>query len=309
MRASRRSESIPFAAVLVVAALAGACATAKPSGYPVRFERLTDGRHVEKFWSDAGAIAAQPFADVVLARIDTSRGIADQDGLPRDRGADWLRSALVLGGSDTIVVIGPSGETARVELAITEMSTGSAVTRVLVGELGAGHAWVQVEGRVVGPASDRVLAEFVDRRRSSGAAGLRDSFGDAGPQLVREMLEEIAKDLRLELRETFAPQAASAGGGCPSPRLCPRRVAAKNAKNAKSKADHPACSAGIASVLTDGVGGVLCSWAAPLSVLSVLCGQRMSDHDEREPLRAARRSGRPDDRGAEEPLRTALPGR
>jgi len=66
---------------------------------------------------------------------------------------------------------------------------------------------VQVEGRVVGDSPDQPLAEFADRRRSSGAIGLRDTFGDSGPQLVREMLQDIAKDLKLELREAFsAPQ-------------------------------------------------------------------------------------------------------
>ena len=206
---SRRAHAT---AVLMCAALLWGCATAQPSGYPTGFDRMPPGQHVERFWYDASAIAAQPIGDVVLARLDVSRAIADQDGVTREQAAEWLRSALISGMSDTVLVVSPSGAPARVELAITELTTGSAITRVLVGELGAGHAFVQVEGRVFGPSGDRPIAEFADRRRHSGAAGVRDTFGDAGPELVREMLTEIGRDLLREMRAAFAP--ANVQGRC-----------------------------------------------------------------------------------------------
>ena len=199
------SRSAHAAAAVMSAALLWGCATAVPSGYPTDFGHMPPGRHVERFWWDASAIAAQPIGDVVLSRVDVSRTIADQDGVTREQAAQWLRAALISGMSDTVLVVTPSGTTARVELAITELTTGSAITRVLVGELGAGHAFVQVEGRVFAASGDRPIAEFADRRRDSGAAGLQDSFGDAGPDLVREMLTEIGRDLQREMREAFAP--------------------------------------------------------------------------------------------------------
>ena len=92
---------------------------------------------------------------------------------------------------------------AKLEIAITEMTPGSAAGRMFAGELGLGHAWVQVEGRVVDIDLNEEVVAFSDRRRHSGAIGFRDIGGDAGPSLVREMLETIAAELVQELRETF----------------------------------------------------------------------------------------------------------
>ena len=66
------------------------------------------------------------------------------------------------------------GVGARLELAITEMTPGSSSVRLWAGEFGAGHAFVQVEGQVLYVESGTELATFCDRRRASGAAGLKD---------------------------------------------------------------------------------------------------------------------------------------
>jgi hypothetical protein len=84
---------------------------------------------------------------------------------------------------------------------------GGGFARVMAGELGAGHAWVQVEGRVTDPTSGALLAAFADRQRDSGLAGVRDTFGDVGPSLVKERLTAIGRAARLELALSFGCRA------------------------------------------------------------------------------------------------------
>jgi len=71
------------------------------------------------------------------------------------------------------------------------------------GELGAGHAQVQVEGKITNMSNGDLLATFAERRRSSGAVGFKDLGGDAGPALIKHMIGEISSDINDELRSSF----------------------------------------------------------------------------------------------------------
>jgi len=192
-------------ALLAAAALAfGGCATVKPTGYLDGYDRLTPGNDVEGFWSDPAAIARGGYDGIELGTVEvrstTTRAAAN------DEAKQWLTAALLdaPAGAATAQVCGTASQRpARLDVAITEMTPGSGFWRVLAGELGAGHAWVQVEGRVVDPASGAQLAAFADRQRDSGATGLRDSLGDVGPTLVRERLTEIGESARKELARAF----------------------------------------------------------------------------------------------------------
>jgi len=53
--------------LLLLAALLSGCATARPSGYPINFERMASGHHVEKFWCDHGSIDSPPIRRCCLA--------------------------------------------------------------------------------------------------------------------------------------------------------------------------------------------------------------------------------------------------
>ena len=67
-------------------------------------------------------------------------------------------------------------------------------------EFGAGHAYVQVEGKLTNPADGTLLCEMVQRTRASGALGYRDLAADSGPAMVQQMLGMVARALRKELR-------------------------------------------------------------------------------------------------------------
>ena len=70
----------------------------------------------------------------------------------------------------------------RFDLAITHMDPGSSAERLWAGEFDAGHAQLQVEGKVVDIESGEIVAAFAERRRYSGALGAEDLGGDAGPR-------------------------------------------------------------------------------------------------------------------------------
>ncbi|MDX2088074.1 MAG: DUF4410 domain-containing protein [Kofleriaceae bacterium] len=206
----KSAHALVLAGLAVALALSGCASAPKPTPFTPPQVALEKGKHVDRVWADAAALAAARVANVALSEIDT-RAIADAKGITAAEARETLRGALVAGaGGDVVLRHGLEGSTSRLEVAITELDPGSAAARVFAGELGAGHAWVQVEARLVDPASGAVLAAFVERSRDSGGIGLRDTFGSVGPTLVRELLQRAARDIRDELAIVLPGEAGAA---------------------------------------------------------------------------------------------------
>jgi len=180
----------------------GCASTVKPSGFlsGSGYEHLHQGQYVDRYWSDA-ELKPQALSKISIEEIDTSR-ITDQPSVTRSDAATWLTAAM-----DSSIRAQPSWQTkqshdqptARLFLAITYLTPGSAGGRMFAGELGMGHAIVQVEGKLIDASSNKELASFADRHRDSGSIGFEDIAGDVGPRLVRRMLEKMASDLVKEL--------------------------------------------------------------------------------------------------------------
>ncbi len=51
--------------------------------------------------------------------------------------------------------------------------------------------------------SSEVVAEFAERRRSSGAIGLEDFGGDGGPHIIEHLVNLISADILSELEASF----------------------------------------------------------------------------------------------------------
>ena len=199
---SKRTYNI-FSLVLF-AGLAG-CSTPLETGYLSDYGRLEEGQFLERYFADQAAISSGDYAEIVLATVSID-AIQDEDGVKKAECAQWLRQALVndLSLTEPVVVASAGeGSTAELSMAITEMSPGSARSRILAGELGAGHAWIQLEGIVTDSRTEAVLASFAERRQSSGDIGIDDLGGDSGPSLVRQMIEAIGRDIRSELGASF----------------------------------------------------------------------------------------------------------
>lgn len=188
--------------------LALGCSAPKKSNFLSTYDQMTRGAHVDRYWVD-GAHARHHDITVVGVQEIRTVGLEDEEGVTVGQCAEWLKAALIestRGGKTSFVFDGAAAERADavLEVAVTEMTPGSASARIWVGELGAGHAWVQVEARLRHPGSPEDIARFVSRKRSSGDIGLRDVGGDAGPTLVHELLVKIGADLIEELRASFS---------------------------------------------------------------------------------------------------------
>ncbi|MCP4090189.1 MAG: hypothetical protein GY746_10395 [Gammaproteobacteria bacterium] len=191
-----------FAALLVAFSLIGGCASTPTttSEYLADYERLQPGQYLEKFWSDGDQIQKTDPVVIFLGDVDISQ-LSDKKDLSVDDAVGWLKLDLENRG---VVTSKHPNASLRADLAITYMDPGSAAKRMWAGELGAGHAQVQIEGKVIEVESGMLLASFAERRRSSGAIGLKDLDGDAGPGLVQEMIKLISEDVSNELQSAFS---------------------------------------------------------------------------------------------------------
>ncbi len=190
--------------VVIFSALVG-CSTPMGSGYLSDYKHLEKSQYLERYFADEVAIASRDYGKIVLGSVSTE-AIRDQKGITEADCGKWLYNVLIedsTASEPVVVSSGISGPPAQLRVAITEMTPGSAGARIVAGELGAGHAWVQIEGTVIDSQTNATLVSFVDRRRSSGAIGLKDVGGDSGPSLVRAMIEDIGKDIRRELSVSF----------------------------------------------------------------------------------------------------------
>ncbi len=195
-----------FVTLLLLGLFLGGCSPTIQTGYLRDYDKLHEGKYLTNYWSNTPLISKKKYSTIRLEPIAIDR-ISNQKGVTVEDCREWLRNALVkaasASGAPIVIEARPNGAQARLDIAITQMTPGSAAGRILAGELGMGHASVQVEGLIVDMKSREEVVAFSDRRFSSGAIGFRDIGGDAGPTLVREMLEQIAADIMQELNESF----------------------------------------------------------------------------------------------------------
>lgn len=179
------------------------CSTATKSGFLSQYQQLHQGKYVEKFWSDT-SLKKQTVSKIFVEPIDTSR-IKDQPTVTVSDASLWLQTAINSAIKTTPgceIETRPEQSTTKLALAITFLTPGSAGGRIFAGELGMGHAIVQVEGKLLDSNSGKEVALFADRRRDSGTIGIEDTAGDAGPRLVKGMLEKIGSHAVKEISES-----------------------------------------------------------------------------------------------------------
>ena len=191
------SVQIIFPIFMVLASTAWA-ASPKPSGYLSDYSHLSHGDSLEAFWADSAAIT--PASEIVLGEI-TEPHLKDKKHVTVEECANWLERDVL---NHALFSNNAPGARYRMDLAITHMDPGSASKRLMAGELGAGHAQVQVEGKVIDTESGKSVAEFAERRSSSGAIGIKDLKGDSGPELIEHLIKLISDDVASEMGRTFS---------------------------------------------------------------------------------------------------------
>ena len=182
---------------LVLTAHAGA---PKDSGYLSDYDRLIEGEYLEAYWVDIAQIQRSAAPSVLLGEISVA-GIKDHKGVTVADCVGWLKRDLL---ERAVISDSQSDAKYRLDLAITHMDPGSSAKRLWAGEFGAGHAKLQIEGKVVDIESGKVVATFAERRRSSGALGAKDLGGDAGPHIIEHLVKLISTDINSELLATFS---------------------------------------------------------------------------------------------------------
>jgi hypothetical protein len=163
--------------------------------------QLRKGSYIEKVWFDNGTLSSSNYSEVRLETV-CGVGVSDQDNITVAEAVQWIKDSIVESGEDSVVLRSTGeGASANLELVITELDPGSTAARFWAGEFGAGHAWVQVEGKLTDTTNHKLLGYFVERERKSGVATFRNARGyDSGPGLLHDMIEDICKKVRKEMR-------------------------------------------------------------------------------------------------------------
>ena len=192
--------------------LAVGCSSPVSTGYLDRQALLQPGQYLDGVWCSDRVGQAPAYSHVRVVSVE-AHGVQDAKGVSASDAVSWLRTQLMAGDEsnhdDVFLMISDKGPTASLELVITEMTPGSVAARFWAGEFGAGHASVQVEGKLTDATEGVLLCELVQRTRASGAAGLRDLGGDSGPAMVKQMLGMVARALRDERRVKLQGEAAT----------------------------------------------------------------------------------------------------
>jgi len=181
--------------------LLSGCATMKPTGYLNNYERLNKGNNLEKIWFDPDE---QFKSSCIIVKDFDTKLINDAKGVTVKDVRKWLKQDFekqsMLQGLKIEYEPKVNQCEYTLELAITQMTQGSASARMWAGELGAGHAKVQIEGKVTNK-NKKIVLTFSDLRSNSGAIGLKDIGGDAGPELVKDNIRQLAHAIAVDLKE------------------------------------------------------------------------------------------------------------
>ena len=188
---------------LLIAMFAAGCSTGvQKSNFHSDYSRLHQGKYIKGFCATpelTGATVSRVFVEP----IDTSR-MEPEGKIPAENAAFWLKDSVEhqLKFQPPCGPVTQEGEsTARLTIAVTYLTPGSATKRFWAAEFGAGHAIVQVEGKLTDSKTGNELAAFAERRRDSGAIGFEDMGGDASVRMVRRLLHNVGEDFVKELGE------------------------------------------------------------------------------------------------------------
>jgi hypothetical protein len=187
--------------------VAGCTTTGKQTGYLDHYSKLHQGKYLAGFWADQTLIRQGNYEMIRIAAININQIQQQREVLPSDI-RNWLQGSLMtqlreLGVSDHFTFDADTAHDAVLKLSVTDMTPGSPAARFWAAEFGVGHAKVQVEGMVKDAATGKTLALLSERKRSSGAVGMKDVGGDAGASLIRGMVRRTAKNIVSEISATF----------------------------------------------------------------------------------------------------------
>lgn len=199
-------KSIAFCVGMSLSLFSG-CAGVMPSHFLENYDQLSPGKHLER-------VMISP--DLSLKNgltIEMQKPIAermeDNEIFPLARAQSYLAEVLEKRLKEVAALkvvtaknesLPTDGRRLVLQTAITQLNPGSRLTRWFASELGAGHSYVQVEGKLIDSSTQKVLLQFADQRAGSAAGGF-DITGGSGEQMLKADMDGIAKALAETLRE------------------------------------------------------------------------------------------------------------
>jgi hypothetical protein len=159
------------------------------------------GKYVDNVWINNSQPALDKNAKIVLEEINID-SISDEKGITKEECKKELKNDILTNEFNKGIInengIEPNY---KMKLIFTNMSPGDAASRVWAAEFGFGHANVEIQA-IISNQNQRII-EIKDSRNNSGAIGFRDTFGDASPQLVKEIIKQISDNIIQELNAIF----------------------------------------------------------------------------------------------------------
>jgi hypothetical protein len=183
--------------------LLGICTGCTPTKYShvsvlENANQTHSGIHVDKIWLDEAAIPDLKNNHIALGQINTD-SIHDEKGITKSECKEYLSTYIFNSIENGGFIQQQDNSMYKLNLYFTNMSPGDASSRIWAGELGFGHANVEIQAIVQDESNKRII-EISDSRNNSGAIGLRDTGGDKGPVLVKELIQQITDNILKELK-------------------------------------------------------------------------------------------------------------
>ena len=176
------------------------------TGFHSDYAKLKRGEHLQRCFVNQSAISINDYSGIVIRSI-TTKNLINRRGISINDSKHWLESYLKRSASAKNIPIltedSFGANPVLLELCITEMTPGDERYQLLSSGLGAGHAYIQVEGRVLDSISGEELFLFSERERSTGKDRTTGMVQNSGPQLVLKMIEKISEDIVDELQLNF----------------------------------------------------------------------------------------------------------
>ena len=156
------------------------------------------GINVDKVWVDKSYVSEIQGSSISLNQISID-SIKDEKGITKNQCKEFLNEYLFSSPENNGVIIKQDSYKYKLNVFFTNMSPGDAASRIWAGEFGFGHANVEIQA-IVENSESKHLIEIRDSRNNSGAIGLRDTGGDKGPELVKELIQQITDNILKEFK-------------------------------------------------------------------------------------------------------------
>lgn len=183
------------------------CASVTPSHFLEDYGQLSHGKHLERVMISKD-LSLKDGLTIEIQKSIAER-LEDNTIFPVASAQSYLEKVLkerLREISGTKVVTSENGSLPAngrrliLQTAITQLDPGSRLARWFGSELGVGHSYVQVEGKLADPLTQKILLQFADQRAGSASGGF-DITGGSGQQMIKADIDGIAKALTQTLAE------------------------------------------------------------------------------------------------------------